>query len=170
MLGTQTRGRQDGRCRRIHRAMAATPKREMFFFLKNGPTPATSVYFWSFHANKTIFKTNQREKISIQYICARILTHDLLNMGRLLLPLDQGSRPREKCLRKSKPVIVCNWTQSIYRTNKGTAEGHFRINLKCIWHIEINCNFVVVFVVVSMICRGRLCIHLVESEAACAMV
>ena len=126
--------------------------------------------FGLFMQTKQFLKQINVKKISIQYMCARILTHDLLNMGRLLLPLDQGSRPREKCLRKSKPVIVCNWTQSIYRTNKGTAEGHFRINLKCIWHIEINCNFVVVFVVVSMICRDRLCIHLVESEAACAMV
>ena len=58
----------------------------------NGPTPAS---FWVFQTNNTIFTTNQCEKCPNVHpvYCARIRTHNLMNMSCHPQPLDKGSRP-----------------------------------------------------------------------------
>ena len=62
-------------------------------FFKNGPTPACFNIFLVF-LSKQYNITNQCEKCHVHPVySARIRTHDLLNMNRFTLPLDQASRP-----------------------------------------------------------------------------
>ena len=50
------------------------------------------VYFWSFQTKNSIFITNQLLKNVYPVYNAGIWTHDLSNMSRHPLPLDQGTK------------------------------------------------------------------------------